>query len=47
VLEGICDAVAGRTGRHVERRRMMLPVLRALFEALRHRPGRRAVGETA
>jgi GT2 family glycosyltransferase len=47
VLEGICDAVAGRVGRHVERRRPMLPVLRALFEALRHRPGRRAVGETA
>jgi hypothetical protein len=47
VLEGVCDGLARRTGRHAERRRRMLPVLRMLFEALRHRPGRRAVGETA
>jgi GT2 family glycosyltransferase len=47
VLEGMCDAIAGRVGRHVDRRRMMLPILRAMFEALRHRPRRRAVGEAA
>lgn len=47
VLEGICDGFAGRVGHHVERRRRMLPLLRILFEALRHRPRRRVVGETA
>jgi GT2 family glycosyltransferase len=46
VLEGVCDGVARRFGRHVERRRRMLPVLRMVFEALRHRPGRRAASET-
>lgn len=47
VLEGVCDGLAGRVGRHVERRRPMLPVLRRLFEAMRHRPGRGAAAETA
>jgi GT2 family glycosyltransferase len=38
VIDGICDAIAGRGGRFVERRRPLAPAWRGLFEALRHRP---------
>lgn len=43
VLEGVCDGLAGRGGRFVERRRPLVPLWRLFFEAARHRPrpGRR------
>jgi GT2 family glycosyltransferase len=38
VIEGICDALAGRGGRFVDRRRPLVPAWRRLFETLRQRP---------
>ena len=38
VIEGICDALAGRGGRFVERRRPLMSAWRLLFETLRQRP---------